>query len=374
MNESISGQLSLLETQLQLIESLGDRVRFPHSIMQAYLGSRLIGVALQDPEYYTEALENPGREFLIALLLHSRALTQQLPEDEPRPGDSEGPNSLSIDGIRDLVMNAANSRRAKDAKGLDLFAAALEIDAAAECSRHSQIAENLANHWHEFENGGGWQDIGTGDRTIQEAKLGLVGRFGDAVRAVARRERSEKMRDNLPGPAYKELYKIACYESSYPVRLAIAQEIGAGGDEAFKGLADTLSPPKKRPDPHDEADQEVERGTQEKRPASGRADESKSEQDSEQNALTREEHTWRNDVIRAWLAPLLVGSITMRRHKEAPRQHLEQWLGLVGKEARRRRGDSLSITCEIALAQGFKYAANCRAGIRTRNRAPRIFD
>ena len=371
-------------TQLELAESLGDRVRFPHSIMQAYLGSRLIGVALQDPAYCASALENPGREFLIALLLHSRALAHRLPDDEPSPGDCQAANALSIDKMRDLVLNAATSRRAKDAKTLDLYAAALEIDTVADFSRHGEVAEILAGHWHKLEDAGGWQDIGADDRTIQEAKLALVGRFGDAVRAVTRREHRAKMRDNpiqpaykelyeavravtrrergakIGGnpirPAYKELYEIACCEPSYPVRLAIAQEIGAGGDEAFKGLADILSPPTKWATPHGKADQHGEDRTREIRPSSRLAGESEDEQDE----LAREEHAWRNDVMRSWLAPLLVGSVTMKRHREAPRQHLERWVGLVGGAARRRREGSLPITCEIALAQGFKYAANRR--------------
>ena len=61
--------------QLDLVELRGNSVRFPHSLMQAYLGSRLLDAALQDPDYRREALQRPrpGREFLIALVLRSRA-------------------------------------------------------------------------------------------------------------------------------------------------------------------------------------------------------------------------------------------------------------------------------------------------------------
>jgi hypothetical protein len=60
--------------------------------------------------------------------------------------------------------------------------------------------------------------------------------------------------------------------------------------------------------------------------------------------------------MRAWLAPLLVGSATSRRARDGAQQHLEQWLALV--EGQHRDGPRLS--AEVALAQGFKYAANRR--------------
>src|SRR5215472_5469149 len=60
--------------QLDLVELRGNSVRFPHSLMQAYLGSRMLGVALRDPDFLRQAMEHPkpGREFLIALVLRSR--------------------------------------------------------------------------------------------------------------------------------------------------------------------------------------------------------------------------------------------------------------------------------------------------------------
>jgi hypothetical protein len=55
------------------------------------------------------------------------------------------------------------------------------------------------------------------------------------VRAIAdRRNRGEQ----VPNPAYRELFAMACGERSYPVRLAIAQEIRAGGATAFVLLHD----------------------------------------------------------------------------------------------------------------------------------------
>src|SRR5258706_4572519 len=61
--------------RLGLAEARGDGLRFLHSIMQAYLGSLFMHIALEDPGFQREAetaLRNPGREFLIALILYSR--------------------------------------------------------------------------------------------------------------------------------------------------------------------------------------------------------------------------------------------------------------------------------------------------------------
>ena len=374
-------------TQLELAESLGDRVRFPHSIMEAYLGSRLIGAALQNESYRVGALENPGREFLIALLLHSRELVHQ--EGKLAAHDDRTANVLTIDQLRNLVLDAASDRGARDAKGLDLYAAALEIDTVSKSSRHADIAKELAGHWEKLENDGGWQDTGAGDRTIHEAKLELARRFGDALREVTERERrgkgtagrpvvqlarrfSDAVRDvakakENPGrPAYREFYAIARSEPSYPVRLAIAQEIGAGGDEAFTALAGILAPPEQPqewPVLHGAADPDGESHTTRRARPSGRTGKPAENLDPERltrEELTREEHAWRHGVMQAWLAPLLVGSVTPEGSKETARRHLEEWLSRVGREAKRRRQDSWPITCEIALAQGFKYAANRR--------------
>jgi hypothetical protein len=70
------GLAAALGTQLGLAEAHGDGVRFPDGIMQAYLASRLIGAAMADPGFRGQALAKSRGEFLIALVMHSRARLQ----------------------------------------------------------------------------------------------------------------------------------------------------------------------------------------------------------------------------------------------------------------------------------------------------------
>lgn len=90
-----------------------------------------------------------------------------------------------------------------EAKAFDIYAAALEIDSVQPTSIQLDIAKNLADRWAVI------QDSDPG--TLEEAKLGVVRRFGDALREVARRHNGV--------PAYDQFLRIACMEESYPVRL-----------------------------------------------------------------------------------------------------------------------------------------------------------
>jgi NACHT domain len=303
-------------TQLGLVEAGGDGVRFPHSIMQAYLGSRLIDVAMTDDRYRSEALENPGRELLIALVLRSRAEAREEAASSEagsrrmsrRPGGTRRRH-------RDQLRDAARQRT--DVKALDLYAAAFEIDSTVDIPVHQQLAAELHDRWPVISA----RDPGT----LEEAKLNLVHRFGDAARQIVQR-RAELA--SPATPAYLELYRISCAEPSYPIRLAAAQEIGAGGDEALQALEGELGPP------------------------TGDVVASRAGQDEERNS---------NEVItRAWLAPLLVGSARTRPAREAARDRLEEWLELVGTGRRAREPSRLRLSFEVALAQGFKLAANRR--------------
>jgi hypothetical protein len=299
--------------RLGLVEERGDGVHFPHSIMQAYLGSRLIHVAMADKQYREEALKDPGRELLIALVMSSRA---RIHEGRPNGAAAVRVPVAETDPpqpLRDVLVEAA--RRRDDAKTLDLYAAALEIDSVDEIPTHADIAARLREHW---------PMISARDaRTLEEAKLNLVRRFGEAARTIAERRRYEP--EIMAEPAYLELYRISATEPMFPIRLAAAQEIGAGGDEALAALQGVLGP-------QDQADLEADEGWRE----------------------------FREKVTRAWLAPLLVGSATSMGAWEAARRNLARWLQFITTTDQGRGEPDLRLSLEVALAQGFKFAANRR--------------
>jgi hypothetical protein len=338
--------------QLGLVEMRGTKVRFPHSILQAYLGSTFLG-SLSEADLQ-KALKDPSRELLIAMVLDSR----RGPANAGKSGQAE--RSTRATRVQ-LLREAAQNRY--DAKALDIYSAALEIDSVQTVPQHHDVAESLVNQW---------SHIRVGDRrTIEEAKLGLVHRFGEALREIARRHLSDIT------PAYQEFFKIACQEESYPVRLAIAEEIGLGGNEAFRALCHG------RPDPwsvfpdHETALLAAEKLRQEKakadygnllnpqhpETATERAERIEQEHEiyelaSRENRKDRTEY-WHELVMRAWLAPMLLVSIGDEYRDEAF-HHLDDWLN---HKLRSVTGDdkSLPISLEVALAQGFKNAANRRA-------------
>ncbi len=384
--------------RLNLADAHGDGLRFRHSIMQAYLGSRFMRTALLDAEFKKDlysALRNPGRELLIALVLYCRqeaatarepvrpqleagpepaaitaaspprpaarpaqrqvARTRRAPVPAPRPvpgsgstaepaaagpaapapgaagpdvpagpppgADGIAPGTLKpadVASIRELLKDRAWAAT-EDVKALDLYAAALEIDSFLDQPSTDRIAAKIAERW---------PNIRGGDQaTIDEAKLGLVRRFGDAIRTIEdRRARARAdsgqppggQSGDLPQRAYGQLFLIGCRELSYPIRLAIAQETGAGGDSACAALHDTRS--------------------------------------AAALAAATEDFMWRDRTMAAWLAPLLVGSADQRARDA--RHELEALLAQVGRNEHDQGSGPLPIAVEIALAQGFKYAAN----------------
>lgn len=360
----VLSRLSLAATrgeQLSLVEAFGNRVRFPHSILEAQLGSRFLDVLLQDSgSGLREALAEPGpgRELLIALVLHSREEVDAL--------ENTGNADRASNGLVRMLLVAAQNHY--EAKAFDIYAAALEIDSVQPRSIQDEIAKSLAERWEEIKD----SDLGT----LEEAKLGVVRRFGDALREVARRNNGK--------PAYDYFKEIACTEESYPVRLAIGQEIGAGGDAAFDALCRSLLNPagnyENRLDEQEQKEQvsraaeiaDVKRSEDVRRQqllTRGRAEtdaERRRREDEERNRREKalrtskeaREEIWREFVLRAWLAPLLVASVGDEYREDATGQ-LKHWLswreGQLPAPVR-----PMPISFEIALAQGFKYAANRR--------------
>jgi hypothetical protein len=413
-------------TQLQLVEAQENAVRFPHSILQAYLGSRLIGPAMANSEFRKEALGNAGRELLIALVMHSRAEPKQRTARQPAgsdaaapvraapiaaqthltapdpdapgtdPGSTEpsgpapaepartqrsgpdptaanpaGPDADGSEGqagppdVRKLLRDTAGKRA--DAKALDLYATVLEIDSVNPAPEHQDIANEILVKWHTQPEG----DL----RTLQHAKLNLVRRFGEAARTITLRRSGRGARgsrrtgpgpDNgtpdLDRPAYCQLFDIGCAEKYYPVRLAAAQEIGAGGDDALAELGDALALPYAAP-----GDQTRIEGNGQAQPADGQQPQDEAEPHSEQRdqqeqkkKQEEEEKTQRKNIMRAWLAPLLVGSATTPSSNEAATGFLEELLKSVYRQNQQPDRERWGLSIEISLAQGFKHAANRR--------------
>jgi len=327
-------------TQLGLAEARGNGLRFPHTIMQAYLASRLIDAAMDDETYRRHALTGSGRELLIALILNSRAKMQvNRPRDQVTRRTGAATRSAAVPDIVSLLRDEANGRR--DVKALDLFAAALSIDCVEDEPRHSAIAEELADHW---------PDIWARDqRTLEEAKRNLIHRFGESARTISERGTNPSGQPTEPG--YLNLYRICCLEQSYPVRLECVLEIGAGEDEAFATLERILGPEADPLDGH--ASPPAGAPAQ----AGGTAGAAAGPDGADDQV--REERRWKEGVVRAWLAPLLVGSVSEERSRAA-RKNLERWLQFVRAESGSRAESDMRLSLEVALAQGFKYAANRR--------------
>jgi len=345
--------------RLGLVE-LASRVRFQHSLIQAFLGSQLMDAALRDPAYVHAALygtpgserTGPGREFLIALVLHSRSkLIEQEGADQPSGALDSSPDSA--EAVYRQLAEAASARH--DDKALDMYAAAMEISSIATDHRraiegtdgepgkgvaqlpsqaatktgshlpqgraaaddahransrsHIDLAEKIQNQW---------PDITSADpQALEEAKLELVFRFGKALRTLA-----GQPHDSPGGVGYAQLYEICLKESSYRIRLAAAREIGRGGAAAFQEIKPKL--------------EHALPGQSDLGPP-GRDKNSKQRshhvlRDRAANAASADgEAQWAQQVS-AWLAPLLVASIAAAGGDHGPgsvyqdaEQYLRQW-------------------------------------------------
>jgi hypothetical protein len=430
--------------RLGLVEPLAGRVRFQHSLIQAFLGSQLMSPALRDRGYVKEALygppdrqshrplgqvpayrgssagtiaseshserTGPGREFLIALVLHSRRKLIEH-EDAGQPPGALDSAQDSAGAVCHKLAQAAGARH--DNKALDIYAAAMEISSIAtdrQCAAagtdgrarrsaallasqaaagtggprpRSRIAASDADDGGRAPESPGtnahsakssshldlavqihdeWPNIRSEDpQTLEEAKLGLVCRFGEALHMLAGR-RHECPAGRL---GYAQLYDISRRESSYRIRLAAAQEIGRGGAVAYDELQGVLAVPGE--------DGQGSQAGQQERDGNGKQGGHGAVHGREAGhggavggKPTSAEAQWAQQVS-AWLAPLLIASADAAGGDQGqgtvhqdPAGYLEQWLDRVksdeGSDA------SLTISQEIALAQGFKYAANRRFG------------
>ncbi|MFC8452928.1 NACHT domain-containing protein [Kitasatospora sp. NPDC057223] len=372
-------------TRMGIVEESGDFVRFQHSIMQAYLGSRYLDTVLGAPgpdgrpapdgNYFPAALRDPGREILISLVFHSRSLKENACCTCPATG---GPDpACPIRALRSLLLEEACRAlpqsgpgrpeaacpqaaevRTSPAKVLDMYGAALDIDSVDNRPDPGAIAAPLPRVWSKLQE----RDPGR----LRSAKISLVRRLGAASRSAA-----------LSGgrPAYDQLYAIARQEPVYHVRTAIAQEIGAGGEAAFTALRDRLlgpaptvtrweasvagPPPRTAPRRAPGPGGERERRKQDR---AGRARQDEAEREQEAEEARQERSSWNQNTMSARLVPMLVDSVAMAHHADTPYDDLESWLSTLASDSggEEHRDPYGKRGLEVALAHGFKHAANRR--------------
>ena len=131
-------------TQLQLVEAQKNAVRFPHSILQAYLGSRLIGYAMADAEFRDDGTKEgwTGAAYRAGDALQGQGWTAQAGAASNRRTSAAAARRLNRQICAHCCVTAAGRRH--DAKALDLYATVLEIDSVDRDPQHRAIAEEVA--------------------------------------------------------------------------------------------------------------------------------------------------------------------------------------------------------------------------------------
>ncbi|HSA51335.1 MAG TPA: NACHT domain-containing protein [Yinghuangia sp.] len=357
--------------KMGLVEANGDGVRFRHSLMQAYLGARFMGTVLRRDEppppaerngvtagvtrltsvlrrrasaptggmFLPTALRKPGHELLSALVLYSRSPDGRCTHADGGPDGGWCPTAVA----RDLLLTAAErateappddgqAETTKDiearvlelplggARALDLYAAAVDVDTAERDSVLGDIAETVRDKWASLQD--------RDPEAYKSAKNAFLRRLAAAVRrrtaeAAHQDGADRKVARDLAARVYQAMFDIVGKEPSYRTRVVATLEMGLGGREAFRALENHFVPPAGgAPPPHEEA--------------------------------------WRRETLTATLLPLLVVSASGdTRGENSPLRHLERWLARVGHDSRDGAA-RLPLSSEIALAQGFKFAANRR--------------
>ncbi|WP_240926329.1 ATP-binding protein [Streptomyces sp. JB150] len=359
--------------KLQLVEGFEKKVRFPHSIIQAYFGFRVLN-HLGEPEagrLVEQALQPPGpsRELLISLVLLSRRRAAELTAGgagvraELGKEVRERWRQTSARG-RTLArrLYAAAQRRTDDPKALDLYAAAVEVESVEADPRFlADIVAAVHARWTRFK----------GDpRSLQDAKLRLLKQLGAALRQV-----SDRMDTT---PLYWQLFRMGTVEPSYRIRLAAAQEFGSGGNAAFAVIRERVG---LTTDPIEEYTtaihdlkawkrREYEAWAAQMTRARSARGSARARTPQRVEGLMRRRRAlnqryrerrvtlFREFVMRAWMVPMLLGSVD-DAHRDEARERLTRWLRHLDPKYTGGTPD-LPLALETALAQGFKYAANRR--------------
>jgi hypothetical protein len=285
--------------RLGIVEAQSHGIRFRHSIMQAYLGSLRVGRVIDKPDFVESALKDPGREMLMALVMHSFRSGSQMEQE----------------GLIGALLGRARELRAfrtseKDVKALDVFAAALEIASMASSDLDIKLRSGIEDLW-----------VGARERTVDQAKLRAVARLNDLGGQREPGSGARRGPTHNSKSAYRALLSICLRESCYPVRLAAAQALGAGGSAAFGELRSAL----------------------EATLASAR--------DVYRQGEEPDEELQRSICVQGWILPLLAASAERKEVLAL----IRGWIDILCE----RRG---SLSAEASWAQGFKYEANRKLG------------
>jgi hypothetical protein len=302
--------------RLDIVEAKSMGVRFRHSIVQAYLGSRRMSALLgAQSDYLDRALSDPSREALMALVMFCW-------REEGRPHRRS---------MRDRLLEGPGKRN--HTKAIDMLAAAVEIDSMIDESQ----ARWLDRCWDRV-----W--VSSRDQDTEQAKLRAVARLGESGRAIDCGDRPSAGAVSSSAQAagrcerrhgsFVTLWNICLREETYSVRLAAAQELGAAGSAGFEALRPILR----------EALQDA-RGHL-GRPADPLAPQLE-----------------RRFALQGWILPLLVRSVDAT-HTDQVKTLVAEWIDII----RSTRG---SCPIEASWAQGFKYEANIHR--RDADPAARLF-
>ncbi|MEU4484116.1 NACHT domain-containing protein [Streptomyces purpurascens] len=389
-------------SSLGLVEERGSGVRFHHSVLQAFLASRCMDVlvnlnsaARSDSSasetceaFFDRALKRPGRELAMALVFYSRSVDALAgchchPETREHDGVAEHcPIHVVRKELRAAAFNAlkggsepgsevppggrGGSDIEQDPKirALELYSATLDVDSFHHEPLHREIVEEILL---------GWSDVQVyNDRKLDSPKKALIKRIAATGLLLSRRRAlpPSDVQEFQGRTAYDLLFEIAGEEPSHGVRFAIAQAIGEGGDEAFRALQGQLSTATARV-PADEG----ERGPEFTPPESDRPpsapgttrterllrkeraelldNKRRDEEKKEQQERNRDQEEQRKRIMRAWLAPMLVHSCSFTPHQNTPYEVLSGWMSGM-------RHKQVDLELQVALAQGFRQAANHR--------------
>lgn len=461
--------------RMGLVREEGEAVRFQHSIMQAFLGSRFLPwmlgpvsqespalevewgvwvqaamtvggrpttplsgraasrgpvparsgrclpVVWQDTGHLADAIWFGGRELLIALTFYSRSLDGRClcrgeewlrpcpvttvrwllqqeaaglldgaDEDEQLQKKAEK-RAQADDSARRMGRGQRAERPPLDDRGslrmraLEAYGAAVEIDSVDAVPAHSGLIKEIRDNW--------WR-LGRGeDRArLRDTKVTVVQQCGAAARRLA---------DEGHDSAYAEMFAIGAQEPDDRVRSVIAQEIGAGRQEAYEAVYHEFERlrgelPVSRPrEPLPTEPLVVADGSERDCRARQRLHEQnigRCERWWSSLETSDEWADWNGRRLRAWVLPMLVVSTPLTRHSGTPSADLESWVSEVTRmenERRRHRirepgtradgdgapslGRGEQWAIGLALAKGMKYAANKRPGTEVDNAEARKF-